>query len=228
MSSKTLIERRRKVYTALKPYLDEEHLLEAMWLWENKYSSKRVMEIRKYVTELVLEERSGNIKNDIYKSLTKVTYFPGEFNLLSDPYRDMQLYRKQCGDKFKYIGSVNVSVSIPPATVVFQSMIGSLLAQIKMADIVAYNKIVHQLKSNLPPSSLGPLNAVELQNWLEKKTDSLQLFYTEEFMSAFLTDNYVFLCEELGPISADQMMIQAVNDASKIKEAEIFNPKKLL
>ena len=47
-------------------------------------------------------------------------------------------------------------------------------------------------------------------------------------MSAFVHEMYVCLCETLGPVSADQVLMHAVRLAEQRPEAQQVSPKRFL
>ena len=140
MTEKTISERRRIVYSALARHFREERLLEALWLWEQKYATTNSLEIRKFVSEIVNGKDSAELKSNVYKSLTKATYFSIDSELLPDPYEEMQRYRDRTGDSFKYIDPQANNIKVSFATLVFEQVLRSFLVQLKRKNSVNFEK----------------------------------------------------------------------------------------
>jgi len=228
MKNQSIVERRRLVYSALARHLKRDRLLEALWLWEQKYALTSGLELRKFVSDIVLENDSPEFKSKLYKSLTKVTYFPGDIELLPDPYDAMHQYRQQCNGAFKYITPFNNQLSKPFSTIVFQRMLETQLTQIKRENSIVHEKLRQLLRSAVLRLDLEANLKLELTNWLQKNLDAMQLIYPEKFMSAFINEIYVYCCNEFGPIKSDKILANSIADANGLEEAKFFDPRRLL
>lgn len=228
MINRDIVQQRRLVYSALARHIKQDRLLEALWLWEQKYALTGNLELRKFVTEITTEDDPPELKSNMFKTLAKATYFPGEVDLLPDPYDAMQQYRQQCNGTFKYISPFDHQIATPFATVVFQRMLETMLIQIKRENNVAHENIMRQIMSHLLQQKLETTRKDELSKWLHRKIDSLQLLYPESFMSSFLNTLYITCCEYFGPVLTDKMLAKTINDADNLEEAKFFKPTRLL
>ena len=228
MSEKTISERRRIVYSALALHFREDRLLEALWLWEQKYATTNNLEIRKFVSEIVNGEDSDELRSKVYKSLTKATYFSIDSDLLPDPYEDMQRYRESVGNSFKYINTQVNNIPVSFATVVFEQVLTAFMAGMKRKAPVNYEKLLHQFKSRLSHLEGEATHKLELKNWLNNKTKSLKLHYSEYFMRNLINELYVVCCEQYGPVVSDRLLAASIENASDLDEARFFDPKRLL
>ena len=229
MSDTSISQRRRVIYSALVSHLEPERLLEALWLWEQKYSLTSGLELRKFVADIILDGDAPDLKSKVYKSLTKATYFPGNIQMLPDPYDAMQQYRTKCNGTFKYISGISTDVSTPFSTIIFQRVLHTLLLQAKRENNVAYEKLVRQLTAALPDyKTIESGQRDELWLWLRKKCDSCQLYYPEPFMASFIGKFYILSCELFGPVLTDKMLAKSIKDARGLEEAKFFDPRRLL
>jgi len=228
MNKNGIAEKRRRIYSALAHHLKHDRLLEALWLWEQKYALTSGLELRKYVSELMTENDSPQLKSAIYKSLTKATYFPGESELLPDPYNEMQQYRERCHGKFKFISPFDNQASIPFSTTIFQRCLEVIFNQVKRNNVIAYQHLAQKAKIILPGMELNEAQQKELTSWLDNQNDSLRLLYPENFMSALVSSFYKVCCEQFGPVTADKILAKAIEDADELEEAKFFNPHRLL
>ena len=228
MAEKSLTERRRIVYSALAQYFRTERLLEALWLWEQEYGTTNSLEIRKFVSAIVNGEDSAELKSNIYKSLTKATYFSIDTELLPDPYEEMQRYRERIGNSFKYTSSYVNNIPVSFATVVFEQVLKTFLTQIRRKSTVDYESILRRFKVSLSKLDGEATCKLEVRNWLDNKTSALKLHYSENFMRNLVNDLYVICCEQYGPITSDKILAASIENASEIDEARFFDPKRLL
>lgn len=228
MAEKSLSERRRIVYSALARYFREDRLLEALWLWEQNYGTTNSLEIRKYVSEIVNGNDSDDLKSNIYKSLTKATYFSIDSELLPDPYEEMQRYRESVGNAFKYTHSQVNNIPVSFATVVFEQVLRTFLAQIKRNSSINYESILRRFRIALSQLDGEATHKLEVKNWLDGKTSSLKLHYSENFMRNLINELYVICCEQNGPIVSDKLLAASIENASGISESRFFDPRRLL
>jgi len=228
MAEKSLTERRRIVYSALARYFRADRLLEALWLWEQKYGTTNSLEIRKFVSEIVNGEDSSELKSNIYMSLTRATYFSIDTELLPDPYEEMQRYRESIGNAFKYTNSLVNNIPVSFATVVFEQVLKTFLSQIRRKSTVDYEGILRRLRVGIPKMDGEATCKLELRNWLDNKTSTLKLHYSENIMRDLVNDLYVICCEQYGPIISDKLLAASIQNASEIDEARFFDPKRLL
>ena len=216
------------MYSALAMHFREDRLLEALWLWEQKYATTHSLEIRKFVSEIVNGDDSEELKSKVYKSLTKATYFSIDSELLPDPYEDMQRYRERIGNSFKYFNPQANNIPISFATVVLEQVIRSFLAGMKRKAPVNYERLIYQFKIQLSALDGEPMHKLELKNWLDNKTKTLKLHYSEYFMRNLINELYVICCEQYGPVISDKLLAASIENASEIEEARFFDPKRLL
>jgi len=228
MSEKSISERRRIVYSALAMHFREARLLEALWLWEQKYATTNNLEIRKFVSEIVNGNDSAELKSQVYKSLTRATYFSIDSELLPDPYEDMQRYRESIGNAFKYINTSVNNIPVSFSTVVFEQVLTVFLAGMKRKAPVNYERLVHQFAQRLSSLEGEATHKLELKNWLIHKTKTLKMHYSETFMRDLLNELYVICCEQYGPVISDKLLAASIENASDIDEARFFDPKRLL
>lgn len=227
-NGESLVQRRRVVYSALAQHLKADRLLEALWLWEQKYALGNSLELRKFVSEIVHDGDMPDLRDKLYKTLTRATYFSADFSLLPDPYDAMQQYREKCNGTFKYISAFNERRSVPFSTIIFQCMLETLLSQAKREDSVAYQSIPTKLNAGISRMELKANQRKELTQWITRKTDALQLLYPESFMSSLINHIYILYCEVFGPVVSDRMLAKSIAAAEALEEANFFHPKRLL
>lgn len=228
MTEKSLTKRRRIVYSALARYFKEDRLFEALWLWEQNYGTTNSLEVRKFVSEIVNGEDSAELKSNIYKSLTRATYFSIDSDLLPDPYEEMQRYRESMGKAFNYTNSFVKNIPVSFATVVFEQVLRTFLVQIKRSSAVNYESTLRQFRVSLSKLEGEATHKLEVRNWLDNKTKSLKLYYSVNFMRNLINELYVICCERHGPIISDKLLAASIKNASDIDEARFFDPKRLL
>lgn len=228
MTEKSLTKRRRIVYSALARYFKEDRLFQALWLWEQNYGTTNSLEVRKFVSEIVNGEDSTELKSNIYKSLTKATYFSVDTDLLPDPYEEMQRYRESVGNAFNYTNSFVNNIPVSFATVVFEQVLRTFLSQIRRTSELNYESILRQFRIALAKLDGEATHKLEVRNWLDNKISSLKLHYSENFMRNLINELYVICCERHGPIISDKLLAASIKNTADIEEARFFDPKRLL
>jgi hypothetical protein len=69
--------RRRAIYTGLRPYLEEDALLDALMHWENHFATAPRFTLQKFVAELCKDGDLRSRRADILLSLVQALSMPG-------------------------------------------------------------------------------------------------------------------------------------------------------
>jgi hypothetical protein len=81
--------RRRAIYTGLKPYLEDDALLDALMHWENHFATAPRFTLQRFVAELCKEGELRRRRADILLSLVQALSMPAT-SLLPDPLQHRQ------------------------------------------------------------------------------------------------------------------------------------------
>lgn len=190
--------RRRAIYTGLKPYLEEDALVDALLHWENHFATAPRFTLQKFVSELCSQD--GTLRSrraDILLSLVQAMNLPAS-SLLPDPLQH-RVSNSQHSD-------------------VNDNHHGEAFSQLLLAlfEVLPNDTLYHMrldLLASLDPRKMPKSLLVTLQRWLGNK-DTLQPVSCDPLLlSAVINRCYVVLCERVGPVSADRLLASAVDMA---------------
>ena len=198
-----LILRRRAIYTGLRPYLDDESLLEAIHLWQIKYSDKPKFAFAEFLSECCqdkgLRSQRTNILSSIFKALDLPEHalLPDPFDIGLDHLADLTPTEKICDD----------------TTIVFVHLLDNLLKSLSDKDAL-YVRI--HILNQFPSLRLDELRKAFLRDWLNHKINQLPVSYDLTVMRQLINFSYVAICELLGPVKADQLLAQTMKATSEL------------
>lgn len=198
-----LILRRRAIYTGLRPYFDDEALLEAIHLWQIKYSDKPKFAFAEFLSECcqdkALRSQRTNILSSIFKALDMPEHalLPDPFDIGLDHLADFAPAEKICDD----------------TTIVFVHFLDHLLKSLSDKDAL-YVRI--HILNQFPSLRLDELRKAFLRDWLNNKNNQLPVSYELTVMRQLINFAYVAMCELLGPVKADQLLAQTMKASSEL------------
>lgn len=188
--------RRRAIYTGLRPYLDDDSLLDALMHWENHFATAPRFTLQKFVAELCKEGDLRSRRADILLSLVQAMSMPAS-SLLPDPLQ----HRK-----------VAATIVITDDSQAFSALMSALFEL--MPRDIQYQMRLDMLASldtrKLPKSLL-----VALQRWLGDKDVLKPVSCDPALLRAVLNRCYVVLCERVGPVEADRLLARAADQAQR-------------
>jgi hypothetical protein len=189
--------RRRAIYTGLKPYMNDDALLDALMHWENHFATAPRFTLQRFVAELCKEGELRSRRADILLSLVQALSMPAS-SLLPDPLQHRTV-------------AVKVSTDVDESHGFSALMLA--LFEVMPKD-TQYNMRLDMLASldvrKLPRSLL-----VAMQRWLGDK-DTLQPVHCDPALLRTIVNRcYVVLCERVGPVEADRLLARAANMAQQ-------------
>lgn len=198
-----LILRRRAIYTGLRPYFDDESLLEAIHLWQIKYSDKPKFAFAEFLSECCqnngLRSQRTNILSSIFKALDLPEHalLPDPFDIALDHLADQIPAEKICDD----------------TTILFVHFYDNLLSALSEKDALTVR--IHIL-NQFPDLRLDELRKAYFRDWLNQKLTKLPVSYELAAMRQLINFAYVGMCELLGPVKADQLLAQTMKTSSEL------------
>ncbi|MDF1693893.1 MAG: hypothetical protein P1U47_16065 [Zhongshania sp.] len=194
MTKRSLSERRRAIYTGLKPFLDEATLLKAVTHWENRYADQPSLALQRYVADIC---QNAGLKDKRATILRSLLHAMGQDStaLLADPRGD-----SNTSTSTKHVESASAS----------QAFAELMLAMMSQVDESQQHKLRIELFAALRQRQL-PLTILEaLQRWLGNR-ERLELGTAPPaLLQKLLNQYYVLLCENLGPVNADKILARGV------------------
>lgn len=198
-----LILRRRAIYTGLRPYFDDASLLEAIHLWQIKYSDKPKFAFAEFLSECcqdkTLRAQRTNILSSIFKALDSPEHalLPDPFSLGLDDFADQSPTQKICDD----------------TTILFVHFFANLLKL--LGEKESLNVRIFIL-NQFPSLRLDELRKAYLRDLLDKKTSTLPVSYELTVMRQLINFAYVAICELLGPVKADHLLAQGIKASEEL------------
>jgi hypothetical protein len=199
-----LVLRRRAIYTGLRPFLDDNALLNAIKIWQADFSQKPKFALSVFVSRCCTTPQLKQQRAKILGSIFMAMDAP-QSELLPDPLEHLKPV-----DKSLILGFEN-----DHKTKVFIT----LLQQIFMHFNALEEKKIRQfLIDNLAKIDADNRHVVHMQEWLLEKAATLDANYDTGDMQKLIHFAYVAMCELFGPVKADQYLAQAVEDTENFAQ----------
>lgn len=113
-----------------------------------------------------------------------------------------------------------------PAFVVFSTVGDRLIAQVQRTGHREFQDFTVAMKDYLQESSLPMQIAKYIVDWCTQESLVCKEEFSEEHYANVIHIFYMALCEALGPVDADAMLNDAINQANLLPEAQSYPPKK--
>ncbi|ACL71310.1 conserved hypothetical protein [Thioalkalivibrio sulfidiphilus HL-EbGr7] len=216
VDSRELRRRRRAIYTGLCSLMDEAAAREGLGLWEREFSDKPVYALHDFLARICRQAGQEARRGELHRALVRALSLD-EADLAPDP-----------GPSDR--GAVPAASASPPppagAMTVFESMYGTImegLVQRQVETGVRVRVLQRLVGLGLPAGLRG-----QVTDWITGEASQLPQAVGLEGLRGLLHLTYVAACEEVGPVSADRLLAEAVRVTEKLGEAEVFSPRALL
>lgn len=223
------IVRRRAVYTALAPLMEEEPLFRAMWLWERQYANEHSMRLRNFISEIVESGIYQGNAHTAYKNLVQ-SFMQDPNELVADPYPEMikhQVHAQRVTNNIKF--GAGPPAHRPKETIVFEVVMKDFITSLEKQDTYSIDAIAQNVRDNSQVMDLTMHQKQELLSWIIAKGNKpLSLAFSQSQMSTIINCTYIIACDLIGPVKSDHYLAKAISNAEKIPEASDFSPQHLL
>jgi hypothetical protein len=216
VDSRELRRRRRAIYTGLCTLMDEATARQGLGLWEREFSAKPVYALHDFLARICRETGLETRRGELHRALVRALSLD-EADLAPDPGPSSP-------------GEVPVAGASSPlpsgAMGVFESMYGTLMEGLvqRQVETGVRVRVMQRLVSlGLPAGQRG-----QVTDWVTGDAAHLPESMDLEGLRGLLHLTYVAACEEVGPVSADRLLAEAVRVTEKMDEAEVFSPRALL
>ncbi len=219
------VRRRRAVYTGLRPYMEEDQVLEALLLWEERFADGPVYALHGFVSEVCrlggLASRHGEIYRSLMRALTQ-----DEGELQADPAPSLERYAR---DRATPAATpVQAPARDCAHITVFAAVSDALLATLEERDSERAFKVRVDVMDRLNELRLPPRQAQAVSRWLMQQGNDLPCELDETVLQGLLHRLYVRGCELFGPVQVDQALAEATRKAQALPAAQQFAPRRLL
>ncbi|WP_111656814.1 hypothetical protein [Isoalcanivorax indicus] len=195
MMSNALSDKRRAVYTGLKPFLPREDLMEALHHWETHYADRPRFTLQRFVADICRDDSLRARRSDILLSLVQAMNLPANA-LLPDPLKGDALRRPAADDHSADTASA------------FCALMEALLTRIPLSQRHAFRlDLLGSVNRQQWPVAL----VASLQSWLGSDHAPLKVpSVPDPLLQALVNRTYVVLAERLGPVPADRALADAL------------------
>lgn len=191
--------RRRAIYTGMRPYFDDEKLLQAIKLWQAEYSHKPKFALSVFVARCCDTEEHKEARANILKSIFIALELQPDA-LLPDPFIDLKAAHKNAQ------GS---AVEPHLQTKMFMLLMHQVLAKLPKAD---EKQVRQSILLQLPELHTDRIRLMYLREWLAGNAPTLDGHYDLALLQKLVNYCYMAICQQSGPVKADQYLGQAIHE----------------
>ena len=213
----SLVTRRRAIYTGLAKYLPEAELMPILSFWEANYAEKPAFALNEFLGEVAKRCSSQLERASLYRELIAIMHGPAS-NLLPEPLQQLETWRQGAGATAVEVSGVDVQ-----ARQTFEALSSRLFAALPDNRLPIFQR---QLGSRLGELGGTSETRLRIRAWLEQGGSLARVGLELQQYRGLLNLIYTGLCEELGPVQADQLLSQAVRHTEQLKLR--LPPQKLL
>jgi hypothetical protein len=234
MNENEVSRRRRAINKALAGFLPQDKLLDALWLWEMKFSDRSAFEISDYLHAVCGTPELKNRQSEIRRNL--IRYMSQQMNELGpDPWPLMRDYALTASSGETQTTPEQIDRETPlidilasnPSLGVMLFVISHWLDAMLNSNPAYAARIRSFMAHNLPKARLGR-GAMELRNWMVNESELPNIRMSPDDMRRVVNMLYIGACEYFGPEEADSMLHYAIHEAEELPAAKEFSPKELL
>lgn len=204
--SSSLTDKRRAVFTGLKPFMPREELMEALHHWEVHYADRPRFTLQRFVADICQDDPLRARRSDILLSLVQAMNMPASA-LLPDPLNGQPLRR---------MPSTPTEGNARSARAAFCALMDTL---IKSVPLQHRHNVRLDLLASIDSRQWPRELVSSLQAWLGHDSRPLEVpEVAEELLQALVNRTYVVLAERLGPVEADHLL------AAALRQTRLVNP----
>jgi hypothetical protein len=192
--------RRRAIYTGMRPYFEDDALLEALKLWQEKYSNTPKFAFTEFLSVCCQTKELRQQRSSILSSIFKAMDLP-EHQLLKDPFDEL--------NNEVVIATQTNKLEIDHYTLVFMKFFEMLFNKVSDKEALV---IRASIINNSKKLTIDGRRKVFLQDWLDKKVERLEYGYELSVIRQVVNFSYIAMCEYFGPVKADQLLAQAIKE----------------
>lgn len=205
---------RRRIYTALSPYLDKIKVYQAIGIWKTEFSNRGYFSKRQFLLLLCARLNIDTPFDELLKSLENAMEMPLE-SLAVIHSSDIDAF---ISEEDAREGGVNIARSF---SVLLQQLgkNGNLVANSQLLDRV-YELIISNNRSAKTASLL-----VENIIGAEK---AILLIREMRVYRKIIHLVYIAMCEAFGPVKSDEILSDSVKQVENSKYGKLYSPSNFL
>ncbi|WP_152604125.1 hypothetical protein [Methylotenera sp. G11] len=207
--------RRRAIYTGMRPYFDDEALLNAINLWQAEYSHKQKFALSVFVARCC---NTAQLKLDRPKILGAIFMAMdlASDELLPDPFVELNANN---------VFQPEIRQAQDHTTKVFTMLLQQMFLKFNKRDEEQLRKFLidhlHEVKTD-------KMRLMYIREWLSLHTSDLEGTYELEVLRQLINLVYVAMCQSAGPVKADQYLSQSIRETEPLSQESGFKLHDLL
>lgn len=194
-----LVQRRRAVYTGLRPFFNDQDLSSALMLWERDFSNKPKFALNVFIARCCTTEALKEKRGEMLRAVIYAMDLP-EDQLLPDP---QQLVKSEAETR------AEASHQLDNVTAVFVAL---LTAMLKKYDYATQSGIRNFLVDSLVKLKLEARNEQRIRAWLSGQSTQLTANFSIDALQKLVNLAYIAMCQYVGPVKADQFLALALKE----------------
>lgn len=194
-----LVQRRRAVYTGLRPFFNDIELSKVLELWERDFSQKPMFALNVFVARCCTTPELKEKRGELLRAVISAMDLPLS-QLLPDPVKSLKSEAEL---------KAEAEHQLDHPTHVFVKL---LTAMLNKYDLATQGGIRNFVLENLDKLKSEPRSISRMRDWLSGQSTRLAANYTIEVLQKLVNMAYVATCEYVGPVKADQLLAQALRE----------------
>lgn len=199
-----LIFRRRAIFTGMRPYFDDQKLLNAINLWQSEYSHKPKFALSVFVARCCDSELLKSERAKILKAIFMALELSPD-DLLPDPLIALKQEKTSSGE--------NAKVDESHQTTVFIKLLQQLFAKFNQADEKSIRGFVIK---HLAEVKTDKMRLMYIRDWLNMSAETLEGQHDLDVLQKLVNLCYMAICELAGPVKADQLLGLAIKETEPL------------
>lgn len=194
-----LVQRRRAVYTGLRPFFNDIELSKVLELWERDFSQKPMFALNVFVARCCTTPELKEKRGELLRAVISAMDLPLS-QLLPDPVKTLKSEAELKAESEHQLDHV---------THVFVALLTAMLTKY---DLATQGGVRNFVIENLDKLKFELRGAQRMRDWLSGQSTYLAANYKIDVLQKLVNLAYVAMCEYVGPVKADQLLAQALRE----------------
>jgi hypothetical protein len=194
-----VVQRRRAVYTGLRPFFNDVEISQVLELWERDFSQKPMFALNVFVARCCTTPELKEKRGELLRAVISAMDLPLN-QLLPDPQKMLKTEADIKAESAHKLDNL---------TKIFVMLVAAMLARY---DLATQAGIRNFMIENLDKLKFEPRGAQRMREWLSGQSSHLAANYKIDTLQKLVNLSYVAMCEYVGPVKADQLLAQALNE----------------
>lgn len=212
--------RKQALMVGMSPFLSPEQCVKAVSIWQQHYSHAPRFALQEFIRHLIPENSPlWPYRNELFLNVTRVMALPA----------------REITERFASAFEQDIDLSAPvtrdgseAAQKVFEQMFQGLLRRVETDDYPVAVQLRKFLREKMLQGETFNMQTQRLNSWILGLKQELDVSLTLERMRRIVHLAYLGSCEYLGPVRADQLLSETVEEVEKKTRGKEFSPRDLL